>query len=796
MFQDFLKAGRTLLANPGFALMAAGTLALGIGLNTALFSVINGVLLAPLPYPQPERIVSLNTVFTEDKRNIARVTGGDLLDLAAEQGLFAAFGFYYGGQMGIQMADHSEFAGVIFASPGLLATLNVPPTTGHWFTPTDAAGAVVSEAFAHRNFGGVDAALGKTLSVENSVFTISGVVPPTVDFPKATDVWVQGQALPKNENRSSYNYRAIARLAPGISLETANARLTTIAARLAAAYPADNKNKGFLAIPLRDQLTGNVRTTLVVLMSAVALVLLIACANVANLLLARATGRTREMAIRAALGASRWRVIRQLLTENLAISLLGAVGGILLAFWGVDLLIELAPAGLPRTSNIRVSPAVLGFAIGAAVFAALISGLAPALEISRVDLVESLKLGARGSTSGASSNRLRYGLVVLEIALSVILAVGSGLLFRTFLSLNAVELGYQKDQVLVMYAHAPVKSLDQAVKATRTFRELTARVAALPGVVRASNAMGMPAGQYVSNGYYEVEGEPAQGLKGPQALFRLSGPQYFATLGIPFVRGRDFTDRDEYEAPFVAVISESLARRSFPGVDPIGRRIRCGMDSDKWMTVVGVVRDVRSTSPAAAPEAELYMPVAQHPFMANELQVAMRIAPGVRPDSLTQTLRETVQAMDPTIATRFTTLDAMLSGAIDGQRFRAFLLMVFAGVALVLAMAGVYSVMSYVITQRMPEMGLRMALGARPVTLLGLVLGRAALLALGGLCLGVAGSVVASRVLEGMLFGLKGIDVPTYVGVSLAVFAVTMLAAAGPAWRCTRVDPLVACRHD
>ena len=795
MLQDFFKALRGVVTNPGFTLLAAGTLALGIGLNTALFSVVNGVLLAPLPYPEPDRVVSVNTVFKDEKRNIARLTGGDVLDLRAEEGLFEAFGLYGGGEMGIQMADRAEFTGVAFVTPGFFPVFKLTPRAGRWFSESDTAGAIVSVGFANRNFGGAAAALGKTLNFDNTVYTIAGVS-VGMDFPRSTDVWVQWASKLENTHRNAYNYRGLARLSSGVSLEAANARLESLGARLASAFPADNKTKSFLAVALRDQLTGGVRTTLYVLMSAVALVLLIACANVANLLLARATGRSREMAVRSALGASRWRVIRQLLVENLVLGVLGGVAGIVLAYWGVDLLLLLAPATLPRTGNIVVSPAVLGFAIGASMLAALVAGLTPALEMSRVDLIESLKSGARGSTAGGRANRMRYALVVVEIALSVVLGVGSGLLFRTFLSLNEVELGFQKDQVLVMYAHLPAKTLDDALKGTRTIRDFTARLATLPGVERAAAAMGMPAGQYSTNGAYEVEGQAGGLRKGAQALFRLAGPQYFATMGIPLLRGRDVNERDVYDAPLVAVISQRLARQSFPDVDPVGRRIRCGWDSDKWMTVVGVVADVRSKSPAAVPEAEMYLPYEQHPFIANEIQIAMRIAPGMRTESLTEAARGVVRDADPAIAVRFTTLDAMLAGSIDGQRFRAFLLMAFAGVALLLAMAGVYGVMSYVITQRMPEMGLRMALGAGPWSLMGLMLSRAAWLAVIGLVLGLSGAVAASRVLEGMLFGLKGVDGPTYLVVGLSVLVVTVLAAVGPAWRGTRVDPLVALRQE
>jgi putative ABC transport system permease protein len=441
---------------------------------------------------------------------------------------------------------------------------------------------------------------------------------------------------------------------------------------------------------------------------------------------------------------------------------------------------------------------VLGFAIAMAVAAAFLSGVTPALELSRVDLIESLKQGARGSTASGNANRMRYALVVAEIALSVMLAVGSGLLFRTFLSLNAVELGFDKEQVLVMYAHAPAKGLEESVKVTRTFDDLMPKLAAMPGVVRVAAAMGMPAGQYSSNGMYEIEGQPpfADWRQGPQALFRLSSPNYFATLGIPMLRGRDFGLRDSYPTPFVAIISESLARKSFPDADPLGKQIRCGLDSPNWMTIVGVVRDVRSTSPAAGPEPELYMPLAQHPFRANEIQIAMRIAPGLKPESLSEAARTKVREQNPAIAVRFTTLDAMLSEAIDGQRFRAFLLTAFAGIAMMLAMAGVYGVMSYVITQRLPEMGLRMALGAGPWSLLRLMLVRATWLAAGGLAIGLAATIAASRVLEGLLFGLKPVDATTYLAVSLLVLGVTVMSALGPAWRATRVDPLVALRQE
>lgn len=795
MIQNLAQAVRTLRNSPTFTLVAAFTLALGIGMTTAIFSVVNGVLLAPLPYPEPDRIVTLQTRWKQTGRLTPRLTGGDLVDIRSRSQAFEALSCYLGGDIGVHLGDRAEFTGTYFVDPAFFRVFRVRAAEGRLLeTGDEDRAAVVGQAFAERNFGSGRGALGRTLRIDNRVYEIAGIVPGGFQFPHGAEVWAPAPATPTNRNRTSYNYPAIARIQAGVTLEAAQAQLETMGAQLEAAFPDSNRAKTFTAIPLQEQMVGQVRSTLWFLMGAVGLVLLISCANVANLLLARATGRSREMAVRAALGAGRGRLIRQLLAETAVLALLGGALGLLLAHTGIDLLVRLAPDNLPRLGEIRLDRPVLAFAGLASTLAGVLFGLVPAWQASRVDLNEVLKQGNARGTVGGGDGKLRNALVVAEISLSFVLAIGAGLLFRSFVALAGAPLGFSTNGVLVMYAGAPARSLEEHLQAVRFFQGLYADLAALPGVRSVAGAMGLPAGRYGSNGAYAVEGRhtfaPGQNL--PQTGFRLASPGYFATLGIPLLRGREFTARDRYDAPFVAVVSESLARQSFPNEDPIGRRLQCGLDSPNWMTIVGVVGDVRQQSPASAPGPELYMPLEQHPYHANEVQVALRTA--VDPGTLVAAVRLKVRDRNPEVATKFTTLEAMVADSIATPRFRTFLVAVFAGLALALAMAGVYGVMTYVVSQRTAELGIRMALGAAPADVLRLILGRAALLAAAGLGLGLALSVAANRLLAGLLFGLKPTDALTYTTVLGAIGLVTLAAAAAPAWRATRIDPVRALR--
>ncbi len=797
--QDLIQAGRTLATNPGFASVAVLTLALGIGANTAIFSVINGVLLSPLSYADPDRIVALSTFSQQTGRTTPRLTGGDLVDIRAEGQIFEALSPYNGGEMGVQLPDHAEFLGAYLVNPDFFRVFGVHPLYGRLFENGDQLpAAVVSLHFAERNFGTGPAALGRALRIENQSYQIAGVLPAGFQFPGKAAVWAAAPLTPGNLNRTSYNYPTVAKLKAGVTLETAQTRLDTIARRLQSAFPDSNRNKSFLATPLRDQLVGPVRFTLYVLMGAVALVLLIACTNVADLMLARATARSREIAVRAALGAGRWRIIRPLLVESAVLALLGGALGLILATIGTDLLARMSSdrVPLPRLNEVRVDRLVLFFTTATSLLSSLLFGLVPAWQASRVDLQEALKQGGARGMLGGRSQRLRNGLVVAQIALSFVLAIGAGLLLRSFAALTNVQLGYRTEGVLVVYAHAPAGSLDEHLGVGRLFEKIFGQIAQLPGVQSVAGAMGLPGGQYGSNGYYAVEGKHvfAPGQRLPHADFALASPGYFATMGIPLTRGREFTSRDDYDANFVAIISAALARETFPNEDPIGRRIQCGLDSLNWMTIVGVVGDVRQDSPASAPGPELYMPLKQHPFHANELQVVVRAA--VEPGSLAGPVRQKIQAINPEIATKFTNMEAMVADSVARPRFRMMLIGAFAGLALLLAMVGVYGVMNFVITQRTSEFGLRMAMGAAPGDLVALVFARASVLALAGLGLGFVLSLAAGRALASMLFALKPADPVTYLVVALVFVPVILTAAAAPAWRATRIDPVTALRQE
>lgn len=797
---DFRYALRMLRLNPGFAAVAIITLALGIGATTAMFTVLDGVVLKSLRYPDAQRIVALNSKFTDKGRSIWSLTGGDLEDIRADKSTFEAFSFFVGGEQGIQLPKTAEYVGAYMVNPEFSRVFAVPPIAGRPFTSDDAGRAgLVSAGFAIRNFGSVSAALGQTMRLEGVAYEIVGVMPAFFDFPKQAQVWVALSPIPTNRNRNSYNYRSVAKLQPGVSATVANARLEALAARLSAAFPRDNRNKIFLVTPLQDQLSAPVRSTLLILMGAVGLVLLIACANVANLMLARATGRSRELAVRAALGARRSEILSQLLAESIVLALVAAVIGIGLALWGTRALLTIGAQFVPGPllGDIALDWRVLAFTLAAALFTSILFGVAPAWQATRVDLQDALKQGGTRGALGGVSSPLRSGLVVAQIALSLTLAIGAGLLFRTLLALNASDLGFRTEGVLVAYSHAPAHTLPEALDAGRFFDQAFARLRQIPGVISVAGAMGLPTGQYGSNGYYAVEGKhtfTGDFRKLPYADFNLASPRYFSTIGMRLLRGRDFNDSDLYDRPFVVIISEAVAKQVFPNEDPLGHRIQCGLDSPNWMTIVGVVSDVRQDSPASVPGPALYMPLRQHPFHANEIELVMRTSGN--PEALVPTVQNAIRQMNPEVATKFTTMTELVSDSISAERFRTILASSFAILALLLALSGMYAVMSYVTVRRTAEFGLRSALGAQPGNIVGLVLGGAARLAVIGVVTGLVLSFFASRLLRAMLFGVKTADVGTYVAVIAIVLPVIVLAAVLPAWRASRVDPMIALRNE
>lgn len=793
---DVRFAGRQLLKHPVFTAAAALTLALGIGANTAIFTVVESVLLAPLPYQGADRLAVLNTYWTDSGHTTSRVTGPDGVDVRTQARTMEAVSVYSGGSLGVELHDHSVYAVVTWVDANFASVFRLQPIAGHLFTEADAhSAALVSEQFARDNFGGTQAALGQVLHVENEALEIVGVLPAAFDFPARTQVWEASPLQPASKSRTAFNYKAVGRLRPGVSFQTAQTELTGISRRLEAAYPAENRNKQFVAAPLKDALTSDVRPTLMLLWATVGIILLIACVNVTHLQLVRSIERQREIAIRKAIGSSGWRVLRPVMLESLLLSLIGGAAGVLLAFPAVHVLIAMAPKELPHANAIHLNGRVLAFALGLAVVCTLLSSMLPALRASGVDAAEALKHDASRGMSRQGAARLRDGLVIAEVAATFVLAMGAGLLLHTMMTLMARDMGYRTPQLLVVDADAPAHSEADALRVVGQLNTLFAELASVPGVERVAGIMGLPTGNYGSNGSYHTRGGlPFDPGHAPSSVFSVASPGYFQTMGIPLEGGRDFDAQDTFDGPFVAVISRSLARQSFGDIDPVGKQIQCGLDSDKWMTIVGVVGDVRQDSPADKAGPALYMPMTQHPFYANQIHIVLRTE--VKPLTLMGVVQAKILEVNPLIALRFTTMDAMLNKSLAAERFRAVLVSSFAGVGLLLAMLGVYGTMAYSVAQRTFEIGLRMAFGAEKRAILSGILGHAAKLACCGIAAGLLLSLLLARLVENMLVGVRPID-PGSLAVAALLLLLTALAAAFvPGWKATHVDPMGALRAE
>jgi predicted permease len=687
-------------------------------------------------------------------------------------------------------------------TPEFFRVFLVDPVIGRLFAeeeqkPGSSAAVMISYSYWQNHFNGNTDALGKTIRLFNKSLTIVGVLPPRFHFPKNTDIWLPANTiLPETTSRSAHNYRVVGRLKPGVSLEQAQGQMAALGARLEQQYPNSNQGKGVAVTRLRDEMVGDVRLTLYLIAGAVGLVLLIACANVANLLLAKATSRTREIAIRAAIGASRARIVRQLITESMLLAVVAGAAGLMLAVWGSQVLVALAPGNVPRLGETVIDGWVLVFTFAISLAASLLFGLAPALQVSRVDLNEALKQGGTRAVVSGGAGRMRGALVVAEIALSVVLLVAAGLLIKSFAALHNVALGFRPENVLLVETNIPASDLKDAQRSTRVYKALLGDIATIPGVSSVSATRIAP-GRTGSDGGYWIDHAPGleqMNVSAPQAVFSVVAPRAFATLGIPLKMGRDFHDGDTYDAPFTAVINEALAGQSFPGQNPIGHLIVCGFDSLTPMKIVGVVGDVRQSGPARKPQPEIYMPFEQHPEGATGLQILVRSA--ADPSTLVEAMRRKMRERAPEVPLKFTTLEASLAEVIAAPRFRTLLLGALAALSICLAMAGVYGVMAYVVGQRSNEIGLRMALGATPADVLRLVLRQGLMLAGIGAVVGFAGAIAATRLLTSVLFEVKPGDPTTYLGVAILLGLVALGASYIPARRATQVDPLVALRQD
>ncbi|MGO4881918.1 MAG: ABC transporter permease [Bryobacteraceae bacterium] len=794
---DLKFALRSLRKNPGFAVLAVVVMALGIGANSAVFSVVHTVLLKPLDYRNPDRIVTLASLWRKSG-DTGPVSAPDFHDWHDQSTAFAAMAYYADDSTSVMAGGPAEYAHGAAVTPEFFRVFAVEPVAGRLFSPEELKpngprAVLVSYSYWQSHLGANADALGQSVRMLGQSFRIAGVLPPRFHYPNGTDLWIPANvAFSETTSRGAHNYLVVGRLKPDVTMEQAQAQMTAIGARLEKQYPDDNTGKSVSVRRLRDTLVDNVKLTLYLLLGAVALVLLIACANVANLLLAKSTARMHEIAIRAAVGASRGRVVRQLITESMVLAAIAGAGGLLLAKWGLDALVALAPTHVPRLEESGIDGWVLAFTLGVSLAASLLFGLAPALQISRVDLNEALKQGASRAIGGRAG-RTRAVLVVTEVALSVVLLTGAGLLIRSFIALRHVALGFEPEHVLVMQSSVPASDDESARRATRFYKDLLSDLATLPGVA-AVGATRNPPGQAYSEGSYSIDRLVKFTAHTPQAVFSVMTPGALAALGIPLKRGRDFTGGDTYSAPFAALINETLARTSFPGQDPIGRTIYYGFDSPKPMKIVGVVGDVRQYGPATAAWPEIIVPAEQHPGPSTALNIVVRAS--VPAQTLWGPIQRKVHAHSAEVPVKFTSMQELLAENTAAPRFQTLLLAIFAGIAVCLAMAGVYGVVAYTVGQRAGEIGLRMALGARSSDVLRLVLRQGVTLTAIGLAAGLTAAFAATRLLASMLFEVKATDARTYLGVATLLMLVSLVASYIPARRAVRVDPVSSLRQE
>ena len=801
LLQDVRYGLRTLTRQPAFAATGILTMALGIGATTAIFSVVNAVVLRPMAFDAPERImVVTNTNMKTGARNTT-ISGPDFFDWRAQTRSFEALSYFTGsGEASVTVNNVSDYTTITRVAPEYFRLFGATALAGRLFTeeeerPVGSQVAVITEAYWRRQFDSDPRIIGSPITFNQRPYTIIGVT--ALRYPARTDIYYPDFAAPEAQSRTAHNYRGVGRLAPGVSVAQAQAEMASIATGLSEQYRLSNGDKGIAVVPLQDVVVGDTRQTLFVLLAAVVFVLLIACANVANLLLARAAARGRELVVRAAVGAGRLRLVRQMLTESAVLAMVAGVGGVIVARWGVQALRAFAPPDLPRLDEVTVDLTALGFALLIALAASFIFGLAPAWHVSRVDLADGLRQTGKGSALGMRSGWARKAFVVAEIALAVALVMGAGLLGRSLMALAAVDMGFQGDRLVVLRTTVPVSGREQFARAIDVYRNTLTELRNIPGVAAAGGVTSLPT-LVRSNGGYWIQGGPGPdvlGMKSPQALFNVVTPEYFRTLNVPIVRGRDFNDGDRIDAPFVAIINEQLAKDAFAGVDPIGRTIRAGLDSLEPMTIVGIVRDVRTRGPNRPVQAELFFPYEQHQGPATSLNLVMR-TDAVDPLTIGATAARQIRGRYPDMPVRVETMEMTMAGATATPRFRTMLLVVFAVVALLLAIAGVYGVMAYTVNQRVPEIGLRVALGASPGNVMSLVLREGAVLIVIGLVVGAALSYAGAQFISGLLFGVSARDPLVFAAVSVVVAVAALAACLVPGRRAVNVDPLLTLRAE
>ena len=808
IFNDIRYGIRSLIKRPSFTSIAIVTLALGIGANTAIFSVVNAVLLRRLPFTHPEQLVTLWERNPKQGYEQNPPAAGNFIDWRDQNRVFAQMAIYEPSKkFNLSFEDRAERITGAAVSASLFDLLGVSPVRGRAFSSAEEQTGrnqvvVISEAFRRSHFVANPTPVGETLALDGKNYEIIGVMPEGFQFPGGSGTVLRTfTAAPANlwvpltldaetiRQRSSHSLNVIGRLKPGVTVAQATSEMDAIQQRLEQQYPTFYVGSNVKIVPLGEQVVGATRRPILVLLGAVAFLLLIACANVANLLLARAASRKKEIALRAALGAGRIRIIRQLLTESLLLSFAGGVAGTLLAAWGVRALSTIVPANFPRRDEISIDLWVLGFTLLISVLTGVVFGLGPAMTSAKVNLTEALKAGGR-NTAGAPSHRLRNLLVIAEISLALVLLIGASLMIQSFLRLQNVNAGFKTDHRLTMEVSLPPTSYPRAQRPA-FFQQLLERTSKLPGVEAIAAAKHLPLSGDNMNFAFDIEGRPFPNGQSPGADCRVVTPDYFKTLEIPLIKGRILSDSDSPQSAHVLLINERMARRYFPNEDPIGKTIVLGINNFTGQ-IVGVVGDVKHVGLDAEVNEEVYVAYAQAPFWTD---MNLIVKTSGDPASVVGPIRNEVASLDRNVPIgKVRTMDAVVAESVAQPRFRTFLLTLFGIVALLLATVGIYGVMSYAVTQRTQEIGIRMALGAQISDVRRLIVGHGIALALIGVAGGVAGAFVLTRLLATLLFGVTPTDVRTYAAVSIGLIAAALIACFVPARRATKVDPLVALR--
>jgi putative ABC transport system permease protein len=799
-WRDLRYTALVLRKNPGFAVIAIITLALGIGASAAIFSVVNTVLLQPLPFVAPERLVWIGGWARNLHTMDAGVTPADFVDYRQQSRSFESFAASISEGVAMNLTGVGEperLQGALVTSE-YLGVFGVKAELGQIFGPDEAPErqgrvAVLSHGLWVRRFGADPSIINKTVTLDGNSHTIIAVMPPQFQYPADVEVWVpfsiDGPPQSPMRSRELHFLRPIARLKPGVTIAEAQADVETIAAGLEAQYPRTNKDFSLHLVPLQDRIVGNIRPTLLILLGAVGCVLMIACVNVASLLLARGTSRQKEIAVRAALGAGRGRIVRQMLTESLTLALLGSLGGVLLAQWGVRVLVALGVGSLPRMREIGMSAPVLGFALAVALLTGLLFGLAPAMQSTRLGFAESLNEGGRGTGVGTGRHRALRLLVVSEVALAVVLLIGAGLLVNSFIRLERVRPGFDERNLLTLRIDMP-NPYAQPERKALFFDQLEHRVAALPGVDAVGLITELPLAEGSADTPFNIEGRPAKesGQSG-FADFRSVNHEYFRAMRIPVIRGRSFTEAEVDESSNVVTISEDLARRYFADEEPVGQYLRMELLNKERYEIIGVVGDVRHRGLDSDVKPTIYYPTLRMGWSHLVIRTA------TDPTSQAAMVRKEVAAINPNQPVAdVKTMEQRLAGSVARPRFRTWLLSLFSAVALLLSVVGIYGVISYTVTQRKHEVGIRMALGAKAGDVLRLVVMEGTVLAAIGVAVGLAAALCLTRVMKTLLYEVSATDPLTFVLVSMLLIAVAVAACLGPARRATSVDPMTALR--